>query len=140
LIFLVTLVKESTNSPHFLRRTGVAALVSGVIVGLCVAWVWGWPAGSGFVLALLWSLGNVAVLAAILRTATNPSGIDKKKLVGLTALKLIGFYSAAIWILVHRWFPIGAFAVGMGWPLLVGALRAWTPGLPVPSRDRGAIR
>jgi len=140
LIFLVTLVKESTNSPDFLKRTGVATLVSGVVAGLCVAWVWGWPAGSGFVLALLWSLGNVAVLAAILRTATNPSGIDKKKIIGLTALKLIGFYGAAIWILVHRWFPIGVFAAGMGWPLLVGALRAWTPRLPVPSRDRGAIR
>jgi hypothetical protein len=140
LIFLVALVKESTNSPDFLKRTGVAALVSGVIAGLCVAWVWGWPAGSGFVLALLWSLGNVAVLAAILRAAMNPIRIDKKKLIGLTALKLVGFYGAAIWILVHRWFPIGVFAAGMGWPLLVGALRAWTPRMPMPSRHRGVTR
>jgi hypothetical protein len=140
LIFLAGLVKESTNSPDFIRRTGIAALVSGVVVGLCVAWVWGWPAASGFVLALLWSLGNVAVLAAIMRTAINPSGIDKKKLIGLMLLKLIGFYGAAVWILVHRWFPVGAFAAGMGWPLLVGALRAWTPRLPAPSRHRGATR
>jgi hypothetical protein len=140
LIFLVALVKESTNSPDFLKRTGVAALVSGVIAGLCVAWVWGWPAGSGFVLALLWSLGNVAVLAAILRAAMNPIRIDKKKLIGLTALKLVGFYGAAIWILVHRWFPVGVFAAGMGWPLLVGALRAWTPRMPMPSRHRGVTR
>jgi hypothetical protein len=138
LIFLVGLVKESTNSPDFLRRTGVAALVSGVMAGLCTAWVWGWPAGSGFVIALLWSLGNVAVLAAILRTATNPAGIHKRRLIGLTALKLIGFYGSAVWLLVHRWFPVGAFAAGMGWPLLVGALRAWTPRLPVPDRHRGA--
>ena len=136
----MALVKESTNSPDFLKRTGVAALVSGVIAGLCVAWVWGWPAGSGFVLALLWSLGNVAVLAAILRAAMNPIRIDKKKLIGLTALKLVGFYGAAIWILVHRWFPIGVFAAGMGWPLLVGALRAWTPRMPMPSRHRGVTR
>jgi len=140
LIFLAGLVKESTNSPDFIRRTGIAALIAGVIAGLCVAWVWGWPAGSGFVLALIWSLGNVAVLAAILRTATNPDGIDKKKLIGFTVLKLIGFYGVAVWILVHRWFPVGAFAAGMGWPLFVGALRAWTPRMRVPSRHRGAAR
>lgn len=118
----------------------MTALISGAIVGLCVAWRWGWPAGSGFVFAMLWSLGNVAVLAAILRTATNPSRIDKKKLIALTALKLIGFYGAAIWILVHRWFPVGAFAAGMGWPLLVGALRAWTPRIAAPGRPRGITR
>ena len=140
MIFLVELVKESTNSPDFIRRTGIAALISGVIAGLCAAWVWGWFTGSGFVLALLWSIGNVAVLAAILRTATNPSGIEKKKLIGLALLKLIGFYGAAVWILVHRWFPVGAFAAGMGWPLLVGALRVWTPRMAVPTRQKGATR
>jgi len=140
LIFLVGLVKESTNSPDFLRRTGIAALISGVVVALCVAWAWGWPAGSGFVLAMLWSLGNVAVLAAILRTAINPAGIDKKRLIALTAIKLVGFYGIAVWVLVHRWFPIGAFAAGMGWPLLVGALRAWTPRMPAPHRRPDTTR
>ena len=140
MIFLVGLVKESTNSPDFLKRTGIAALISGVIAALCVAWVWGWPAGSGFMLALLWSLGNVAVLAAILRTATHPAGIDKKRIIALTAIKLIGFYGSAIVLLIYRWFPVGAFAAGMGWPLLVGALRAWTPRMPAPSRERGVTR
>ena len=127
-------MKESTNSPDFLRRTGIAALISGVVAALCVAWVWGWSAGSGFVLALLWSLGNVAVLAAILRTATNPTGIDKKRLIVLTVLKLVGFYGIAVWVLVHRWFPIGVFAAGMGWPLFVGVLRVWAPRLSAPHR------
>ena len=134
MIFLVGLVKESTNSPDFLRRTGIAALISGVVAALCVAWVWGWPAGSGFMLATLWSLGNVAVLAAILRTAIHPAGINKKRLIMLTAIKLVGFYGIAVWVLVHRWFPIGVFAAGMGWPLFVGVLRVGMLRLPVLHR------
>ena len=136
MIFLVELVKESTNRPDFLQRTAIVALVSGVIGGLFLAWIRDWATGSGFVLAVLWSLGNIAVLAGILRTATNPAGMNKRKLIGLVGLKLIGFYGVAVWLLIHRWFPLGAFAAGMGWPLLVGALRAWTPS-PVPSRRPG---
>jgi len=131
-------VKESTNSPDFLKRTAIASLVSGVIAGLCVAWVWGWPSSSGFVVGFLWSLGNIAVLAAILRMATNPAGINKRRLLGFVALKLIVFYGSAVLLLVNRWFPIGMFAAGMGWPLLVGALRAWTPRLPAPTQGRKA--
>jgi hypothetical protein len=127
------LVKESTNQPDFLKRTAIVALVSGVVAGLFLAMYRDWAAGSGFVLAVLWSLGNIAVLAGILRTATNPVGLRKRKLVGLIALKLIGFYGVAIWVLIHRWFPLGVFAAGMGWPLLIGAFRALTPS-PLPSR------
>ena len=133
-------MKESTNTPGFLKRTAIAALVSGVIAGLCAAWVWGWHIGSGFVAGMLWSLGNIAVLAAILRTATDVTGIRKRRLVGFVALKLIVFYGAAIWLLVAKVVPVGAFAAGMGWPLLAGALRAWTPRLPAANHDRKAAR
>ena len=133
-------MKESTNTPEFLKRTGIASLVSGVIAGLCAAWIWGWHVGSGFVAGMLWSLGNIAVLAAILRTATDVNGIRKRRLVGWVALKLIVFYGAAVWMLVSHVVPVGAFAAGMGWPLLAGVLRAWTPRLSATRSGRRAIR
>ena len=133
-------MKESTNTPEFLKRTALASLVSGVIAGLCAAWVWGWSVVSGFVAGMLWSLGNIGVLAAILRTATDVNGIRKGRLVGLVALKLIVFYGSAIWMLVNHVVPVGAFAAGMGWPLLAGALRSWRPRLSASSPSRKAMR
>ena len=133
-------MKESTNGPEFLKRTAITSLVSGVIAGLCAAWVWDWHVGSGFVAGMLWSLGNIAVLAAILRTATNVSGIQKRRLVGLVALKLIVFYGSGIWMLVSHVVPVGAFAAGMGWPLLAGALRSWRPQLSSTNPSRRTMR
>lgn len=117
-------MKESTRDPDFLKRTAIAALATGLVLGLLVAAKWGWDAGSGFVFALLWGLANFAVLAAILKTATDPEGIRVGRLAGLVALKLLGLYTLAIWVLLHRWFPLSAFAGGFTWTLLVGFLRA----------------
>jgi len=121
---LTDLVKESTNQPDLLQRTAIAATWTGLMLGLGVALRWGWPAGTGFVLALGWALANFAVLAVILKTATNPVGVRVGRLVFWIALKLVGLYGLAIWVLVHRWFPLAAFAAGFSWPLAVGFLRA----------------
>lgn len=121
---MTDLVKESTSHPDLLRRIALAATWSGVVIGLGVALVWGWAAGAGFVLALAWALANFAVLAVILKTATNPDGVRVGRLAFWIALKLVGLYGFAIWVLVHRWFPLAAFAAGFSWPLMVGFLRA----------------
>jgi hypothetical protein len=121
---LTNLVKESTSQPDLLRRTAVVAAWTGIVLGLAVAWRWGWTAGTGFVLALGWSLANFAVLAAILKTATHPEGVRVGRLALWIVLKLVGLYGLAIWVLVHRWFPLAAFAAGFSWPLAVGFLRA----------------
>jgi hypothetical protein len=128
-------VKESTRTPDFLTRTAFAALGTGLVIGLALAAKWGWSTASGFVVALAWGLANFAVLAAILKTATDPDGIRVGRLAGLVALKLFGLYTLAIWILLHRWFPLGAFAGGFSWTLLVGLLRA-VGSLTIPSGIR----
>lgn len=128
-------MKESTNAPDFLKRTAFAALWTGLVAGLAVAVRWGWDTGSGFVFALLWGLANFVVLAAILKTATDPEGIKVGRLAGLVAFKLLGLYTLAIWVLFHRWFPLPAFAGGFTWTLLVGVLRA-LGSLTIPSGIR----
>jgi hypothetical protein len=128
-------VKESTNPPDFLQKTAVATLWSGVLAGLLVAWRWDWMVASGFEFAVFWSLANFAVLAAILRNATRPEGARVASLAGWVALKLIGLYGLALLVLLHRWFPLGAFAAGMGWPLIIVVLRSLAPAA-VPGRPR----
>jgi hypothetical protein len=118
-------VKESTSKPDvFLRRTALAALWTGLVLGSGVAWRWGWDAGAGFVLALIWGLANFAVLAAILKLVTEPSGVRVGPLVGLVAVKLIGLYGFAAWVLFRGWVPIPAFVAGFSWILAVTVLRA----------------
>lgn len=117
-------MKESTSGSDFLIRTALAAVWSGLVLGLAVAWRWGWDAGSGFVLALFWGLANFAVLAAILKAATTPGGVRVRPTVGWILVKIVGLYGLGIWLLLHRWFPIPAFLAGFGWPLAVGLLRA----------------
>lgn len=116
-------MKEST-SPQFLNRTAAASLITGVLVGLLVAARWDWHAASGFMVGLFWSLANFAVLAVILKTATNPAGLNGKRLAGWVALKVVVIYGAALWILLNRWFPLAAFMAGLTWPLFVVFLRA----------------
>jgi hypothetical protein len=117
-------VKESTSSSDFLKRTAFAALWTGIVLGLAVAWKWGWHTGAGFVLALAWGLGNFAVLAAILTVATQPSGVRVGHLVGLVAVKLIGLYGIAAWVLLSGWVSLPAFVAGFSWTLAVTVLRA----------------
>jgi hypothetical protein len=116
-------VKERTSGPEFLRRTAVSALVSGIVLGLALAVRFGWLAGAGFVAAMFWGLANFAVLAAILRNATDPAGVRKRRLLGWVVLKALGLYGLGIWVLIQGWFPIAALASGFGWPLVVGLLR-----------------
>ena len=132
---MVGLVKESTNRPDFLRRTAWSSLASGIFAGLVAAWIWGWAAASGFVFAVFWGVANFAVLAAILKNATHPSGARVASLVGLMAIKLVGLYGLAVVVLLNRWFPVGAFAAGIGWPLATALLRSLTPS-PLSRRAR----
>ena len=132
---MIELVKESTNRPDFLKRTAMSSLVSGIFAGLVAAWVWGWATASGFVLAVFWGLANFAVLAAILKNATDPAGARVASLAGLVAIKLIGLYGVAVLVLLHRWFPVGAFAAGIGWPLAIAVLRSLAPSR-APGRAR----
>lgn len=117
-------MKESTSGPQFLKRSAVAALVTGVLVGLGIAWEWGWAAGSGFAASLLWGLADFGVLAAILRILTGQGPRSKTVLALLVFLKLVGLYGIAILLLWKRWFPLPAFLVGFSWPLFVLLLRA----------------
>jgi hypothetical protein len=79
------------------------------------------------VFALGWSLANFAVLAVILRTVTDPKGVRTGRLIGWVALKIVGLYGLAVWVLLHRWFPLLAFLAGFSWPLVVVVLRALGP-------------
>jgi hypothetical protein len=123
------LVKESTSSSEFLIRTAIVSLVSGLIAGLAVAARWDWRTASGFVLALVWGLGNFGALAVILRAVTDPRGPKVGRALAWIAIKLAGLYGVAVLVLLHRWFPLGAFVIGLSWPLAVGALRALTPAV-----------
>jgi hypothetical protein len=126
---LIGLVKESTSSSDFLIRTAVVSVVTGVIAGIAIAARWEWRAASGFMVALLWGLGNFGALAVILRAVTDPRGPRVGKAMAWIAIKLVGLYGVAILALAYRWFPLGAFVVGLSWPLAVGALRALTPAV-----------
>ena len=117
-------MKESTNSPDFLSRTALLSVWTGLLLGLAVAIRWDWETASGFVVALFWGLANFAVLAVILKTATNPDGFHTGRLAGWIALKIFGLYGLAILVLFYRWFPLAAFPAGFSWPLAVALLRA----------------
>jgi hypothetical protein len=119
-------VKKSTSDPEFLRRTGLASLLTGVLAGLVIALRWDWVGASGFMVALLWSVANFAVLAGIIQAATHPEGMRSGRVAMLAAVKL-GFYAAALVILMNRWFPVPFFIVGFSWPLVVGVLRGIAP-------------
>ena len=97
---------------------------TGLVLGLAAAVLWDWQTASGFVVALFWGLANFAVLAVILKTATNPGGFHAGRLVGWIALKIIGLYGLAALVLMYRWFPLPAFVAGFSWPLAVSLLRA----------------
>jgi hypothetical protein len=117
-------VKERTSGPDFLVRTGLVALVTGVLIGLWVAWHWGWRSGAGFTAAVLWSLANFAVLSALLREITNRDGIRKGRVAAWAALKIVGLYGFGAWILYQQWFPLIAVMAGFTWPLAVVLLRS----------------
>ncbi len=124
-------MKERTSGPNFLVRTGLVALVTGVLIGLWVAWTWGWRSGAGFTAAMLWSLANFAVLAALLREITSREGIHKGRVAGWAALKVVGLYGLGAWVLFQQWFPPIAVMAGFTWPLAVVLLRSlgaiWWP-------------
>ena len=128
---MTTIVKESTTGPTFLLRTGLVALVSGVLIGLWTAWPWGWRFGAGFTAAVLWSLGNFAALAALLREITRRGGARKGRVIGWGALKVFGLYGLGFWALYKGWFPLLSVAAGFTWPLAVVVLRSlgalWWP-------------
>lgn len=117
-------MNERTSGPNFLVRTGLVALVTGVLIGLCVAWLWGWRSGAGFTVAVLWSLANFAVLAALLREITSREGIHKGRVAAWAALKVVGLYGLGVWILFQQWFPPIAVMAGFTWPLAVVLLRS----------------
>lgn len=117
-------VKESTSGPEFLVRTAVIAGVTGLVWGLLAAYRVDWPTAAGFVFSLMWALANFAVLARILRSATDPAGPRKRTVAGWTALKLIGLYPLGIGVLAADFFPLPALAAGLVWPLVVVVLRA----------------
>ncbi len=134
-------MKESTSDPAFLKRTGLASLLTGVVAGLVIALRWDWAAASGFMVAMLWSVANFAILAAIIKAATHPEGMQTGRFVALAAVKLVGFYGVALLILLNAWFPLPVFVAGFSWPLVVGVLRAVAPlkvrtgGSRSPRRD-----
>lgn len=119
-------MKESTSDLAFLERTAIASFLTGAVAGLVVALRWDWIAASGFMVALLWSVANFALLAGIIKAATHPEGRRTGRFAALVAVKL-GFYAAAAVILLNRWFPIPFFIVGFSWPLVVGILRGVAP-------------
>lgn len=120
-------MKESTSDPAFLMRTGLATILTGVVAGLVIALRWDWAAASGFMVAMLWSVANFAILAAIIKAATHAEGMQTGRFAGLVAIKLVGFYGVALLILLNRWFPLPVFIAGFSWPLVVGVLRAVAP-------------
>ena len=92
-------MKESTSDPAFLKRTGFASLVTGVVAGLVIALRWDWAAASGFMVAMLWSVANFAILAAIIKAATHPGGMQTGRfatLAGQRQLQLGGRLVAGI--------------------------------------------
>jgi len=128
-------VKESTSNPEFLKRTGVASLWTGIVAGLAVALRWDWEAASGFMVALLWSVANFAVLSALIKAATHPGGKQMGRFAGFAGMKLL-FYAGAAVILLNLWFPVPFFVAGVSWPLLVGVLKGLSPLLVRPGADR----
>jgi hypothetical protein len=116
--------KELTAGPGFLRRTLLIALLGGLAGAVAVAQRFGWTAGAGFAFAHLWSLANLVVLASILRSATHPAGVQRHRLVGMLLVKVFGLYAPGVWVLIEGFFPVGAVAAGIGFPLLVIFLRA----------------
>lgn len=132
-------MKESTSGPEFLKRTAVSSLVSGIILGLAAALWFGWTVGAGFMAAVLWGLANVALLAAVLTSATHPTGLRKGPLLGWVVLKVVGLYGLGVFVLVGGWFPVAALAAGFGWPLAVALLRAvgvlWSSSTAVAQKE-----
>ena len=110
--------------PVALRRTLVAAGVTGVLVALGVAVRFGSSEGIGFAVGLAWGLINFLVLAALLRRVGGPGKVDRGGVLRFTAAKF-GVYGIGIALLVGGWLPLLALAMEFTWLLVVIVLRAF---------------
>jgi hypothetical protein len=128
-------VKQSTSGSGFLKRTAISVLISAIVLGIAIAWRFGWAAGAGFVAAAFWGLANFAVLGVILRTATDPGGVRRWPLVGWVLLKVFGLYGLGVLVLMAGWFPVPALAAGFGLPLVLVLLRALGTLVDAPAKS-----
>lgn len=120
----------------FLKRTFVAAAITGAVGALAAASRWGAAAGTGFAVGLIWGLTNLGAMSLLLRAMTDPDRGARGRLPVLVGLKLL-LYGAGIGLLASGWFSLPAMVAGFTWLLAVLALRA-AGAMWMRSGSRGA--
>ena len=107
----------------FLKRTSWAVLITGAVAALVVAVRWGSSAGLGFLIGLVWGLGNFWGLAWVTQALAHPTNPDRVKALRAGFFKFF-LYAAGILLLWWNAFPLLALVSGFSWLLVVLVLRA----------------
>ena len=115
-------VRNEASRFHFLKRTVILALATGVIAGWVVASRWGWTEAAGFMAGCLWGLANFAVLGVLLVRLTARQAGSRRTLVGWACLKAL-VLGGGLTALGFFPVPLLAFSAGFTWPLVVVVLR-----------------
>ncbi len=103
-----------------LRTTGVLLLIV-FVVGI---YYFGFYDSLAVLSAGIWSMVNLIFLAALVRTALKPDGVDKLAAAGLALIKFPLLYAAGYFLLTVEFFRPIPLLIGFSMVLVVMVLKA----------------
>jgi len=113
----------SAVDADLLSRVRKTSLVLGIVVGIPLTFYFGLMAGAAWLAGMVWSLINLALIAAVVKRVLADER-DKTAIVIALAIKFPVLYAAGLALLAVLHLPAAWLVAGFTWPLFVAVMKA----------------
>jgi len=107
-----------------LRRVRKTSLISGLVMGIPLAFYIGWLPGTAFVAGVAWSLANLAAIHSIVSRVLTNENRDKRAIIIAMGIKFPVLYATGFAMLVLLKLPVMWWMAGFGWPFFVAVMKS----------------
>ena len=97
---------------EFIHRVIKTSLILAILIFLFVTFYYGFDYASGIFMGCGWGCLNLYFLTNLITQATNPGGIDRKRVVLLVLVKFPLLYLSGYVLLRLNYFPVTSLLVG----------------------------
>jgi len=121
---------------EFIHRVIKTSLILAVLIFLSVTFYHRFDYAAGIFIGCGWGCLNLYLLTNLITQATNPSRIDKKRIVLLILVKFPLLYLSGYFLLRLKYFPVTSLLVGF--TLIFGVILLKALGrMIIPATEKG---
>ena len=106
-----------------LRRVRKASIVFGVVLGIPLAFYFGWLSGLSWIAGIAWSLVNLAFITSLVKNVITLEDRSVLRIALALAVKFPVLYLAG-WLMLREGLPPLWMVAGFTWPFCVLVLKA----------------